>query len=161
MGFRKLADDMAQQLHETTEQPYRLVKKQMQEGEQRTSFLSQALSNVEKGSDLEEIYKWSASSMYLGGADTTVSSIMTFFLAMIVFPDVQRRAQEELDRVIGGERLPVVSDLDKLPYIEAVLKETHRWHPVAPMGLPHCSTEDDEILGYRLPKGTTILPNNW
>ena len=86
--------------------------------------------------------------MYLGCADTTVSSLMTSILAMIVFPDVQHKAQEELDRVIGGDCLPVVSDLEKLPYIEAVLKETHRWHPVAPMGLPHCSTEDDEILGY-------------
>lgn len=161
MGFRQLANDMAQQLHEATERPYRLVKTQMQEGKQRTSFLSQALSDAGKDSHLEEIYKWSASSMYLGGADTTVSAIMTFFLAMILYPDVQRRAQEELDRVIGNERLPVVSDLDRLPYIAAVLTETHRWHPVGPMGLPHCSTENDEILGYRLPKGTTFLPNNW
>jgi cytochrome P450 len=152
---------MSEQLQEAVELPYRLVKKQMQEGEERTSFLSQALGDAGKDVDLQEIYKWSATSMYLAGADTTVSSLMTFFLAMIVYPDVQRKAQEELDRVIGNERLPLVSDLEKLPYIEAVLKETHRWHPVAPMGLPHCSTEDDEILGYRLPKGTTILPNNW
>jgi cytochrome P450 len=160
-GFLRLADDMNNLLHDATERPYQLVKRRMQEGKQPTSFLSEALKDTGNSSHLENIYKWSASSMYFGGADTTVSSLMTFFLAMVVFPDVQRKAQEELDRVIGGERLPVTTDLEKLPYIEAVLKETHRWWPVAPMGLPHRSTEDDEILGYRLPKGTTFLPNNW
>ena len=160
-GFQRFANEMRRLLFDTTERPYRLVKKRMQEGKQSTSFLSEALSDAGRDSSLENILKWSASSMYTAGADTTVSSLMTFFLAMIVYPDVQRKAQEELDRVIGGERLPLASDLDKLPYIEAVLKETHRWHPVAPLGLPHKSTEDDEIMGFSLPKGTTFLPNNW
>ena len=59
---------------------------------------------------------------------------MTFFLAMTVFPEVQKRAQEELERVVGRDRLPLNSDLPKLPYIEAIMKETHRWHNVVPMG---------------------------
>jgi len=52
---------------------------------------------------------------------------MTFFLAMTLFPDVQKVAQEELDRVVGSGRLPTSADKDKLPYIHAIVKETHRW----------------------------------
>lgn len=99
--------------------------------------------------------------MYLGGADTTVSALITFFLAMTVFPEVQIKAQEELDRVVGNARLPVNTDKGTLPYIEAIVKETHRWHPIAPIGLPHASTQEDVIRGYRIPLGSLIIPNNW
>lgn len=152
---------MAAQLRQTTEQPYEFVKQQMREKKHKTSFLSQAIENLGSDAEMERIHKWSASSMYLGGADTTVSSLMTFFLAMTMFPEVQKKAQEELDRVIGGSRLPVSADLEKLPYIQAIMKETHRWHPVAPMALPHSSTKEDVIRGYRIPKGALLLPNNW
>jgi cytochrome P450 len=84
-----------------------------------------------------------------------------FFLAMIVFPDVQRKAQEEIDRVVGPDRLPSFDDRDNLPYINAIVKEILRWHPVAPMGVPHVSTEDDLYDGYLIPKGALVLPNIW
>jgi cytochrome P450 len=86
---------------------------------------------------------------------------MTFFLAMTVFPEVQKKAQEELDRVVGPNRLPVSSDRDSLPYIMAIMKETHRWHPVTPMGLPHTSTSEDVYSGFRIPKGSILMPNTW
>jgi cytochrome P450 len=98
--------------------------------------------------------------MYLGGADTTVSALMTFFLAMTLFPDVQKKAQAELDSIMG-DSLPLSADRERLPYIWAVVQETHRWHPVAPMAIPHASTKDDVIRGYRIPKGALVLPNNW
>jgi cytochrome P450 len=159
-SFKKTAREMAAQLQQTTEQPYAFVKQQMREKKHKTSFLSQAIENLGADDDMERIHKWSASSMYLGGADTTVSSLMTFFLAMTLFPDVQKKAQEELDRVMG-DRLPISADRESLPYIWAVVQETHRWHPVAPMALPHASTKEDVIRGYRIPKGSLILPNNW
>lgn len=80
---------------------------------------------------------------------------------MLVYPDVQKKAQEEIDRVIGSESLPVSSDLARLPYLEAIMKETHRWHPIIPMGIPHASTEEDTYRGYRIPKGAMLLPNIW
>lgn len=160
-GFKQIARDMKTQLEQTTEQPYAFVKQQMREKKYKVSFLSQALENIGSDAAMERIHKWSASSMYLGGADTTVSSLMTFFLAMTVFPEVQRKAREELDRVTGGTRLPNAGDKGRLPYIDAVVKETHRWHPVAPLALPHAATQDDIIRGYRIPKGALILPNNW
>jgi hypothetical protein len=150
---------MATQLQQTTEQPYAFVKQQMREGKHKTSFLSQAIESLGSDASMEAIHKWSASSMYLGGADTTVSALMTFF-AMTLFPDVQKRAQEELDRVVGS-RLPVSADRESLPYIWAVVQETHRWHPVAPMALPHAATKEDVVMGYRIPKGALLMANNW
>lgn len=80
---------------------------------------------------------------------------------MAVFPEAQRKAQEEIDRVVGQDRLPNVSDRPNLPYVEALVKEVLRWHPVAPMGLPHTSSEDDVAEGYFIPKDALLLANIW
>lgn len=85
----------------------------------------------------------------------------TFFLAMLLHPEVQQKAREEIDRVVGEGRLPNVKDRDNLPYVEAVLRESFRFHPIAPMGLPHEVTEDDVYQGYLIPKGAIIMPNIW
>lgn len=58
----------------------------------------------------------------------------TFFLAMQLYPEVQRKAQEELDAVIGTERLPNMQDMNRLPYIRCVVKEVLRWIPAVPLG---------------------------
>lgn len=86
---------------------------------------------------------------------------MTFFLAMLLYPDVQKAAREEIDRVVGDKRLPTSADRVNLPYIEAIMKETHRWHQVLPMSVPHCSIDEDVCRGYRIPKGALLLPNTW
>jgi cytochrome P450 len=80
---------------------------------------------------------------------------------MVLFPDVQKKAQDELDRVLGDNRLPSFADKSTLPYISCIVWECLRWNPVAPMGLAHYVTEDDEYNGYRIPKGSTVLPNIW
>lgn len=77
---------------------------------------------------------------------------------MALFPEVQRKAQAELDRVVGPTRLPEFEDLDNMPYMRAVIMEILRWMPVTPFGVPHFTSEEDEYKGYRIPKGTTILP---
>ncbi|KAI0693303.1 cytochrome P450 [Cerioporus squamosus] len=94
-----------------------------------------------------------------GAADTMFSTIQAFFLALSLNPDVQKRAQAELDSVVGPNRLPDHRDRAMLPYVSAVLKESLRWHNVAPLGMPHCSTEDIEYRGYFIPKGTTFMAN--
>jgi cytochrome P450 len=80
---------------------------------------------------------------------------------MTLFPDVQKKAQEEIDRVIGPCRLPTCADRENLPYVAATVKEVLRWHPVAPMGLPHTSTKDDVCEGYFIPKGSMLFANVW
>ena len=61
--------------------------------------------------------------------------MLTFFLAMILNPPVLKTAQEEIDRVIGPDRLPTLADRHSLPYIDAILKETLRWQNVVPAGV--------------------------
>lgn len=80
---------------------------------------------------------------------------------MSISPEVQRKAQEEIDRVIGKDRLPTLADRPSLPYIDAIVKEVLRWHPVAPMGLPHTSTADDVCEGYFIPRGSMLFANVW
>ncbi|KFY66563.1 hypothetical protein V496_01988 [Pseudogymnoascus sp. VKM F-4515 (FW-2607)] len=159
--FKGTGRQMADTLRQCVEQPYKFVKQQMRENRHQTSFLSQAIEDLGADAEMEFVHKWTALSLFTGGADTTVSSLMTFFLAMSVFPEVQKKAEEELDRVIGSHRLPISADRDYLPYIMAVMKETHRWHPVGPMGVPHASTAEDTCRGYRIPKGSILFPNTW
>lgn len=80
---------------------------------------------------------------------------------MTVYPEAQHRAQQEIDSVVGRDRLPTVADRDNLPYIEAVVKEVLRWNPVVPMGLPHMNTKEDVCEGYFIPEGSMLLPNVW
>lgn len=80
---------------------------------------------------------------------------------MTLYPDVQKKAQAEIDEVVGTGRLPGFEDRENLPYTNALVKESLRWHPVGPMGLPHVSTEDDMYEGYFIPKGSLLLANIW
>jgi cytochrome P450 len=81
---------------------------------------------------------------------------------MLHFPTVMKKAQAEIDKVIGPDRMPDYSDVDanSLPYITAVVNETLRWKPVAILGgTPHASTADDYYEGMLIPKGSTIFAN--
>jgi cytochrome P450 len=94
------------------------------------------------------------------GSDTTANTLYGFICAMLVFPDVQKRAQEELDRVIGAERMPITEDEPNLPYIRGCVKESLRWMPTTIMGaVPHAVMREDEYMGYRIPKGAGVLNN--
>ncbi|KIJ50092.1 hypothetical protein M422DRAFT_27479 [Sphaerobolus stellatus SS14] len=95
------------------------------------------------------------------GSDTTVNTMIIFVLAMALFPDVQRKAQAELDHLLGHVRLVEFEDEPKLPYISAVCKEILRWHPLLPQGLSHATSEDDIVGEYFIPKGTVVVGNTW
>jgi cytochrome P450 len=79
----------------------------------------------------------------LQGSDTTASTLTSFMQAMLAFPEVQRKAQAEIDAVIGISRIPDWSDYRKLPYVAQVLKETMRWRPTAPLGVPHVLSQGE------------------
>lgn len=75
---------------------------------------------------------------------------------MTLNPDVLTKAQEEIDRVIGKDRLPNFGDRPNLPYLECVLRETYRWNPAAPLGVAHRLTENDVYEGHLIPKGMGV-----
>ncbi|KAG1729789.1 cytochrome P450 [Suillus lakei] len=160
-GFKRLAREWREIADEMADAPYKFVKDQMAVGIAPESFSSNLLKGHTPTAEEDHNVKWSAVSIYGGGADTTVSAIYAFFLAMTLYPDVQKKAQAEIDGVVGPDRLPSFADRASLPYVEALAKEIIRWNPIAPTGFPHCVTEDDIHDGYYIPKGSVIIPNIW
>ncbi|KAI9445994.1 cytochrome P450 [Lactarius indigo] len=142
---------------------YDKVKSELAAGTAAPSVAAKLISNLDEDSTEEDFWVARAvpGSMYLAGADTTVSVLQTFVLAMTLYPEVQRKAQTEIDQVVGISRLPDFSDQDALPYVQAVLKEVLRWHPVAPLGGPRKVAVSDIYEGYYIPAGSTIIPNTW
>ncbi|KAK2598866.1 hypothetical protein N8I77_012248 [Diaporthe amygdali] len=94
--------------------------------------------------------------------DTSANTIIGFIKAMVLFPHVQTRAQEELDSVVGIYRLPLWEDRPNLPYIRGVVEETLRWAPSPISGaVPHAAKEDDTYRGKAIPQGSIVMMNIW
>ncbi|EMD37506.1 hypothetical protein CERSUDRAFT_114146 [Gelatoporia subvermispora B] len=125
--------------------------------------LAERISHLKGDARIEEenIAKNICAAAYGASVDTTLSPIQTFILAMAMYPEIQRKAQVELDSVVGQDRLPDFIDRDSLPYINAVVKESLRWQPVIPLGQAHVSMAEDEYKGYCIPTGTLIIQNTW
>ncbi|PKY00693.1 cytochrome P450 monooxygenase [Aspergillus campestris IBT 28561] len=161
--FARVAKAFRARAHAFSTVPYDFTRSRMAKGDYTPSFLSNLLEEgvPKPGSEEEIVVKWASSVLYGGGADTTVSTMRGWFLAMAMFPEVQRQAQAEIDRVVGPGRLPTFEDRENLPYINAMIKEIIRWHPILPMGAAHTSIRDDVWGEYVIPKGTMVMPNTW
>ncbi|KAF7374550.1 O-methylsterigmatocystin oxidoreductase [Mycena sanguinolenta] len=156
--FQRYAAECRQLVKEMREAPFNFVKENMRDGTDSTSVVVRLLAGNRYD---EDAIKDVAVTAYAAGADTTVSSLVSFFLAMALYPDIQKKAQTEIDTVIGIERLPESEDRPSLPFVEALYREVMRWKPVAPLGVAHTSTADDVYNGYFIPKGTTVISNIW
>ncbi|KAM5539706.1 hypothetical protein V8D89_006519 [Ganoderma adspersum] len=126
-----------------------------------STLMSDRSDGLEVTREDEEVARDAAGVVYMGGADTVNASLQVFFLAMVLHPEAQTQAQAELDRVVMQDRLPQMSDLDSLPYIQALILEVLRWKPIIGLGFPHTSRSDDVLRGYRIPKGSLIFPSSW
>ncbi|KAJ7895083.1 cytochrome P450 [Mycena leptocephala] len=135
------------------------VKRELAENSARPSMAVYSLSKqAEFGlTDVETAYALSAP--WAAGVGTTIGTIEVFLLAMILFPAVQKKAQEEIDSVVGQGRSPRFEDYDALPYVQALIKEVTRWRCIAPTGVPHATTKDDVYQGMFIPKGATVYAN--
>ncbi|TFY71482.1 hypothetical protein EVG20_g1513 [Dentipellis fragilis] len=162
--FKQQAREWRKSTQAMINRPFEEVQQRIANGTARPCFATTELEKWAKtGQNPEQatIIKNVAAISYAAGADTTVSAIQSFVLAMMLYPDVQRRAQQEIDAVTGSQRLPRFSDRSSLPFVDCVVWESLRWNPVTPLGLIHTVTTDDVYEGYRIPKGTTVLPNVW
>lgn len=99
--------------------------------------------------------------MFTAGTDTTSSTVEWAIAELIRHPNILARVQDEIDSVVGRDRLLTEIDLTKLTYLQAVIKETFRLHPSTPLSLPRIAAESCEINGYHIPKGSTLLTNVW
>ncbi|KAF8505027.1 cytochrome P450 [Hysterangium stoloniferum] len=161
--FKRIAQETRRNVQEARDAPFQAAKEQLGKGVARPSLVSNALTELDSYDDSSEDVlniKRVAGSVFAAGSDTTTSTVHSFLLAMILNPDVQRKAQTEIDSCTEGFRLPEFSDRPALPYINAIVKELFRWFPVAPTGLPHVSTKEDIYKGYRIPAGSIVIPNS-
>jgi len=101
------------------------------------------------------------SELFIAGMETTASTLCWALMYLIHNPDVQQRLHQELDQVIGPDRLPELEDKKNLPHLEATLTETLRLSSIGPLSVPHKTTVDTTLQGYSIPKDTTVLTNLW
>ncbi|KAH9035787.1 cytochrome P450 [Lactarius pseudohatsudake] len=137
------------------------VREKMSRGIDRSSLVGSLIKDADKYGLSDRENSWVAGTMYAAGADTTSAALAWWMLAMVTYPGVQKRAQAELDAVVGRSRTPRFADFHDLPYIRAMVKEVLRWRPLGPVGVPHCSAEDDWYNGMFIPKGTIVMTNVW
>ncbi|CAI9099445.1 OLC1v1036271C1 [Oldenlandia corymbosa var. corymbosa] len=99
--------------------------------------------------------------MITAGMDTTTISVEWALAELVKNPRVQQKAQEELDRVIGTDRIMTEADFARLPYLQCITKEALRLHPPTPLMLPHRANANVKIGGYDIPKGSVVHVNVW
>ncbi|KAJ7806150.1 cytochrome P450 [Mycena olivaceomarginata] len=161
-NFQREARDCRNVLNRLMHEPYEIVQQQMERGTALTSLVSQniegCIDNLEPGE--RELIMWTAGGLYAGGSHSTVASLMTFILSMLLHREVQRKAQKELDAVVGPDRLPLFSDRSRLPYIDCILQELLRWRPVTPLAA-HSTLVDDTYRGNLIPSGSVVMANAW
>ncbi|KAF9553649.1 cytochrome P450 [Agrocybe pediades] len=156
--------------------PMEHAKKMMEKGQAKPSLVTEFLEKkwrVGASKEEEGIVQNIANTVY--GVDCrfsglrhgnpieilTISVTGAFMFFMVTNPDLQRKAQAEIDRVVGSNRLPDITDRPNMPYIEALYREVMRMGLPLPLALPHVLSEDDCYKGYFLPKGALVLPNIW
>ncbi|KAL4368276.1 hypothetical protein GQ457_05G027730 [Hibiscus cannabinus] len=99
--------------------------------------------------------------MVVGGTDTSSNSIEFTLAEVINNPEVLRRAQKELDEVVGKDNIVEESDIHKLPYLLAIMRESLRLHPALPLLVPHSPDRACTVGGYAIPKGSRVFINAW
>ncbi|PAV15314.1 cytochrome P450 [Pyrrhoderma noxium] len=166
MGFLRTAKEASKTRVDMYQRPYEKFKENLESGIGSSSFSARILESFREKDGVvthadEEFTAKLTSVVYAAGTDTTVSALSTFILAMILNPEVQRKAQEEVDNVLGKNSLPTFADLPKLKYVDAVKKECMRWQSVVQTSVPHVVTRDDEINGYFIPANSVIMGNFW
>ncbi|THH30750.1 hypothetical protein EUX98_g3442 [Antrodiella citrinella] len=162
-GFKKFAAKYAPFVEQTRTRAYDETKEANYNGISRPSVANSLIEDIRTSASQDTSYETlqTSGSHITAGADTTTSAVESFLLAMDLFPEVQKRGQAELDRVVGSLRLPVYEDLAEMPYIRAIMMETMRWMPVTAFGVPHAVIADDEYNGYHIPKGAMVVANQW
>jgi cytochrome P450 len=135
-----------------------VIKRQEEKGP-KDSFMDRVLEKKDKlGLSMHELCFLGGVTME-GGSDTSSSVIISFIQAMTRWPEYQKKAQAEIDAVIGEDRTPRWSDYSRLPYVGTIIKESMRWRPVAPLGFPHCLAEGMVEMSTSKQNNTILTPH--
>jgi cytochrome P450 len=101
------------------------------------SFMDVVLDQQDKTQLPRDQLRFIGGVLMEGGSDTSSSLILSIVQALILYPEVQEKAYREISAIVGDDRSPEWSDMEKLPYINMIVKEGHRWRPILPLGFPH------------------------
>lgn len=157
---RRLAPYCRKLVRQMLDEPFEIGIAKMTDDGRPPSVVAKFLAAGDTSPAQEEFMKGVAVSGFVGGTETTASSLHSFVLAMLLHPDVQSRALAEINAVCG-DNVPGFEHRPSLPYIEAICREILRWQPIVPLGLPHMTSQDDVYEGYLIPKGSMVLVNEW
>jgi cytochrome P450 len=137
------------------------VKMAIKAGTAKPCFCVDLVKAQDKEGFSDDLAGYTSGSLLEAGSDTTAATLVGFVQAMILYPEAQRLAQEEMERVVGPNRLPTMADEPNLPYTRGVVKESLRWMPTSILSVPHAVTKEDEYMGYRIPSGASVVSNIW
>ncbi|KAH9917082.1 cytochrome P450 monooxygenase [Fomitopsis serialis] len=153
--FKRKAAKANVAIHMAHINPYELVERLMAAGEDKPSLVK---SLIEEYTSKGTLATERQDIMSIGAIS---------YVAIVLYPEALRKAQDEIDRVVGNDRIPDLCDRNSLPYLDCMLREVYRWHCPGPLGayhvtrIPHALSEEDEYRGYKIPKGCIIIPNMW
>lgn len=162
-AWKKRASHVRSLMDSTWSAARKMVDQRRSVGDVRDAMIDVKLEEYEKiGWPLSQYaFQNLFGELLEAGADTTANMILTIILAVTKYPEVQARAQKELDEACGIERMPLFSDFDRLPYINCIIKEALRWRPTSDLGIPHRLSKDDEYRGMLLPKDSMVWLAAW
>ncbi|ESK85020.1 cytochrome p450 [Moniliophthora roreri MCA 2997] len=152
-------------LDEVIRQPFEYVKNEMRKGTAVPAVCSHFLDSLDDYNSEEDamVDEWrnTFGLAFFAGYDPTANAACSFVLAMLLYPDVQTKAQTAIDAALHntGRLLPTFSD--QIPYVDALIAELLRWNPVTPLGAFHRLNTDDFYKGFVIPEGAVIAPNLW
>ncbi|KAL5536470.1 hypothetical protein ACEPAF_292 [Sanghuangporus sanghuang] len=176
VSFQQKALEGKAMIEQLVTMPFEHVKAEMSSGGALPSLTCGLLEmEHESISDFEHKVKWTAGAIDSWGRNgnaiqlgmnfvsetdlQTYATVLTFMMAMALYPSKQEQAQKEIDNAIGMDRLPTMDDAQDLPYVRSVIKETMRWHPVLPLSIARRTDADDVYNGFFIQKGTIVVPN--
>ncbi|KAF5316844.1 hypothetical protein D9758_017992 [Tetrapyrgos nigripes] len=163
-GFQRDARLAREDLEVLTWVPFNKTLERINSGNSQPCYVEFCLdANPNPTPEELDHIAWTAMSAFTGGTDTTIGTLSTFFLAISLHPEVQKLAQQEIDEVIGPDRMPSLADRDRdqLPYVSALVQECLRSAPAFPYGVSHRAMKDEILDGYFIAKGSTVIANLW
>ncbi|KAJ7640572.1 cytochrome P450 [Mycena rosella] len=162
-AFKRQVRNWRELAHALTDLPFAEVKRQLAAGTAPHSFATESLQHLSESSSDGAYYP----SMYSAGADTLTATLTALFLALLANLQAQRKAQAEIDKVVGMGHLPSFGDEEAMPYVSALVKELMRWWTVTPLELhrsvpiPHFLAVEEAYRGYGVPAGSIVIGNVW
>ncbi|OJA12830.1 hypothetical protein AZE42_04244 [Rhizopogon vesiculosus] len=162
MSFKRWARHARTKFREYTGRPFRRARDSILDGAETQGMVPDTLRDIIAGTSKykEEELVSAASSIYTAAVETTYAVLMNFLLLIMAHKDVQAKAYQEITSVTESTRQPRLSDMTAMPYIDAIIREVHRFNPVTPV-IPRSPVRTDSYRGYRIPQDTWVMFNIW